>query len=190
MAKFASLIFDLDGTLSDSVPMILRSSQATHERLGLPWSEEAAKKYIGRPMYETAAEFAPGREEEYRTIFAEYNMLYIPKMIRPFAGVPSLLAKLQEADVPMCIVTSRLQWGADWSVEILNIKDYFTKVFGVEARLCGRRPGGYCLRQGGRYAGDWRGLGRWQQGGLAGSRRGLLRGGRECTGALAFVVVI
>ena len=133
MAKFASLIFDLDGTLSDSVPMILRSSQATHERLGLPWSEEAAKKYIGRPMYETAAEFAPGREEEYRTIFAEYNMLYIPKMIRPFAGVPSLLAKLQEADVPMCIVTSRLQWGADWSVEILNIKDYFTKVFGVEA---------------------------------------------------------
>ena len=132
MAKFASLIFDLDGTLSDSVPMILRSSQATHERLGLPWSEEAAKKYIGRPMYETAAEFAPGREEEYRTIFAEYNMLYIPKMIRPFAGVPSLLAKLQEADVPMCIVTSRLQWGADWSVEILNIKDYFTKVFGVD----------------------------------------------------------
>ena len=87
MAKFASLIFDLDGTLSDSVPMILRSSQATHERLGLPWSEEAAKKYIGRPMYETAAEFAPGREEEYRTIFAEYNMLYIPKMIRGGRGI-------------------------------------------------------------------------------------------------------
>ena len=113
MSKFAALIFDLDGTLSDSVPMILRSSLATHEKMGLPWDEEQAKSFIGRPMYETAAAFAPGREQEYMDNFREYNFLYIPKMIRPFAGIPTLIAKLQEAAVPMCIVTSRLQWGAD-----------------------------------------------------------------------------
>lgn len=133
MAKFAALVFDLDGTLSDSVPMILRSSLATHEKMGLPWDEEQAKSFIGRPMYETAAEFAPGREQEYMDNFREYNFLYIPKMIRPFAGIPTLIAKLQEAEVPMCIVTSRLQWGADWSAEILGIQSYFTKIFGVEA---------------------------------------------------------
>lgn len=133
MANFDALVFDLDGTLSDSVPMILRSSQATHEKMGLPWAEDAAKSFIGRPMYETAAEFAPGREQEYMDNFREYNFLYIPKMIRPFAGIPTLMVKLQEADVPMCIVTSRLQWGADWSAEILGIKSYFVKIFGVEA---------------------------------------------------------
>lgn len=133
MSKFAALIFDLDGTLSDSVPMILRSSMATHEKMGLPWNEEQAKSFIGRPMYETAAAFAPGREQEYMDNFREYNFLYIPKMIRPFAGIPTLIAKLQEAAVPMCIVTSRLQWGADWSAEILGIQSCFVKIFGVEA---------------------------------------------------------
>lgn len=133
MARFKGLIFDLDGTLSDSVAMILKSSSSTHERLGLPWDEATCKEYIGRPMYETAARFAPGQEEEYRRIFGEYNMLYIPKMIKPFPGVLALLAGLQEQDVAMSILTSRLQWGADWSVEILGIEKYFVKVWGVEA---------------------------------------------------------
>lgn len=133
MPKFGGLVFDLDGTLSDSVAMILKSSSSTHEKMGLPWEEAACRAYIGRPMYETAAAFAPGREEEYRQTFADFNMVYLPKMIKPFPGVLSLLAGLQEHEVPMSIVTSRLQWGADWSVEILGIEKYFTAVMGVEA---------------------------------------------------------
>jgi pyrophosphatase PpaX len=35
--------------------------------------------------------------------------------------------------VELAIVTSRLQWGADWSAEILGIESYFTAILGVEA---------------------------------------------------------
>lgn len=133
MPKFAGLIFDLDGTLSDSVPMILKSSESTHQKMGLPWAEADVSRFIGRPLYETAACFAPGREEEYIKTFGEFNMLYMPKMIKPFPGTVSLLAKLQEMGVPLGIVTSRLQWGADWSAELLGIKSYFTVIMGVEA---------------------------------------------------------
>lgn len=133
MPKFSGLIFDLDGTLSDSVPMILRSSESTHQKMGLPWDKEASSRFIGRPLYETAACFAPGREEEYIKTFGEFNMVYLPKMIKPFPGIVSLLAKLQEDGVGLAIVTSRLQWGADWSADILGIKSYFTAIMGVEA---------------------------------------------------------
>ncbi len=133
MPKFSGLIFDLDGTLSDSVPMILKSSESTHAKMGIPWDEAAVTRFIGRPLYETGAYFAPGRVDEYIETFREYNMVYLPKMIKPFPGVVSLLAKLQESGVALAIVTSRLQWGADWSAEILGIGSYFTAIMGVEA---------------------------------------------------------
>ncbi len=133
MPKFAGLLFDLDGTLSDSVPMIMKSSESTHAKMGLPWNPAEVVRFIGRPLYETGAYFAPGRVEEYIETFREYNTVYLPKMIKPFPGVVSLLAKLQEAGVGLAIVTSRLQWGADWSAEILGIQSYFTAILGVEA---------------------------------------------------------
>ena len=133
MLKYQAIIFDLDGTLSDSVPMILKSSESVHQRMGLPWQAEEVSAFIGRPLTETAAAFAPGREEEYLAYFREYNLLYMPKMIRPFPGILSLLTKLQERDVRLGIVTSRHQWGADWSVELLGIRDYFDCIIGVEA---------------------------------------------------------
>lgn len=133
MPKFAGLIFDLDGTLSDSVPMIMKSAESVHGKLDLPWDAEEFAQFIGRPLYETAAFYAAGREQEYLELFREYNMLYMPKMIKPFPGIPTLLAKLQDKGVPLAIVTSRLQWSTEWSLELLGIKGYFTAVLGVEA---------------------------------------------------------
>lgn len=133
MAKFAGLIFDLDGTLSDSVPMILKSSESTHAKMGIPWDAAAVACFIGRPLYETGVYFAPDRVDEYIETFREFNMVYLPKMIKPFPGVVSLLAKLQDSGMELAIVTSRLQWGADWSAEILGIQSYFTAIMGVEA---------------------------------------------------------
>lgn len=132
MSKFKGIVFDLDGTLSDSVAMILKSSESTHSKMGLPWDKEAVSAFIGRPLVETAACFAPGREAEYLENFKEYNMMYMPKMIKPFPGVPTLLAKLQEAGAGLAIVTSRHQWGADWSLEILGLEGVFDAVLGAE----------------------------------------------------------
>lgn len=133
MPKFKGIIFDLDGTLSDSVAMILKSSESTHQKMGLSWDKDEVSAFIGRPLMETAACFAPGREDEYIENFGEFNMIYMPKMIKPFPGVPTLLAKLQEGGAQLGIVTSRHQWGADWSVEILGLEGRFGVVCGVEA---------------------------------------------------------
>lgn len=135
MPKFSGIVFDLDGTLSDSVAMILKSSESTHKKMGLPWNKDEVSAFIGKPLVETAACFAPGREDEYIKNFGEFNLLYMPKMIKPFPGVPTLLSKLQQAGVAMAIVTSRHQWGADWSMELLGIKDYFTAVLGCDASV-------------------------------------------------------
>lgn len=133
MPNFKGVIFDLDGTLSDSVAMILKSSESTHQKMNLPWERDAVSAFIGRPLMETAACFAPGREAEYIENFGEFNMIYMPKMIKPFPGVPTLLARLQERGCQLGIVTSRHQWGADWSVEILGLDGCFGVVCGVEA---------------------------------------------------------
>lgn len=132
MPKFKGIVFDLDGTLSDSVEMILQSSKSTHSRMGLSWDKEAVSAFIGRPLVETAACFAPGREAEYLENFKEFNIMYMPKMIKPFPGVPALLARLQETGARLAIVTSRHQWGADWSLEILGLDGLFDAVLGAE----------------------------------------------------------
>lgn len=135
MANYQGVIFDLDGTLSDSVPLILASSQYTHQKLGLPWQEAEQRSWIGKPLYQCAAYYCGDDQEKverYLQLFREYGKEHIAEMIRPFPGVMALLQQLQQQGVKICIVTSRLRWSAELSCDVLGLWPYLTALIGVE----------------------------------------------------------
>ena len=131
--KYNGVIFDLDGTLSDSVPCILKCSALTHRAMGIPWDEAEQRKSIGKPLYQCALELVgESRVDEYLQTSKRFSEKYLAEMIRPFPGIIELLQKLNEAGVKMCVATSRLKWGADLSCEKIGAAPYLTRIIGVE----------------------------------------------------------
>ena len=65
-----AFLFDLDGTLNDSVPLITYVSQLTYHDLGLERTVEQIKKTIGVPLVQTGEEiYGPGNGDIYRLAY-------------------------------------------------------------------------------------------------------------------------
>ena len=102
-----AVIFDLDGTLSDSIHSIKYSGDRTMERFGYgPFSEEQYKYFVGDGAANLVRRaLSAGGDTElihfeeayalYREIFRE-NCMY---RVRPYEGIPELLAALKAQHV-------------------------------------------------------------------------------------------
>ena len=51
--KTQTILFDLDGTVADSIPVILETSRLGCLDLGIPWDENRVKGLIGLPLLDT-----------------------------------------------------------------------------------------------------------------------------------------
>ena len=131
--KFAAVVFDLDGTLSDSVPCILHCSRLVHEAMGLPWDEEEQRSYISLPLKDTAALFCgEDRVEEYLSRFKEQNTIWLPKLLKAFDGIPELLKDLQAAGVALAVATSRQYYGTEISLKSIGIWQYMQAIVAAD----------------------------------------------------------
>lgn len=109
------VIFDLDGTLSDSIHSIKYSGDRTMERFGYgPFSVEQYKYFVGdgaANLVRRALEAGGDRELThfreaytlYREIFRE-NCMY---QVRPYNGIPELLAALRAREVKIAVLSNK-----------------------------------------------------------------------------------
>ncbi len=132
IGKYKGIIFDLDGTISNSVPCIMKCSELVHREMGIPWDAESQLKSIGKPLYQCGQELVPDRVEEYLATTRRYNEKYLGEMGEPFEGIISLLRDLHAAGAQMCIATSRLKWGADLSCDKIGATPYLQRIIGIE----------------------------------------------------------
>ena len=104
-------IFDIDGTLVDSVDLHALSWQEAFARFGHEVSFERARSQIGKggdqllPVFLSEAEVADHGEamEAFRgTLF---KSKYLP-MVRPFSAVPELLRRVREAGLKVAAASS------------------------------------------------------------------------------------
>lgn len=105
------ILFDLDGTLTDSAPGIIRCVQYALEKCGKgSWDAADLFRFIGPPLTEsfqkfcgmTAAEADTGLEY-YRERFARVGM-YENSV---YGGVPELLQTLRQANKTLAVATSK-----------------------------------------------------------------------------------
>jgi phosphoglycolate phosphatase len=135
-----TVFFDLDGTLTDPKPGIVRSIQHALERLNRPVpAEEDLLWCIGPPLRasfvsllgdDTDADLAVGF---YRDRFGDIG-LYENEV---YPGISALLAALTEAGWTLHVATSKPHVYARRIVEHFQLSGYFGEVFGSE--LSGER---------------------------------------------------
>lgn len=138
-----AVIFDLDGTLSDSIHSIKYSGDRTMEVFGYgPFSVEQYKYFIGDGAANLVRRaLAAGGDVElthfeeayalYREIFRE-NCMY---RVRPYDGIPELLATLKAQQVKIAVLSNKPHAETVNVIESLFGKDYFDAIEGQKEGL-------------------------------------------------------
>lgn len=104
----SALLFDLDGTLIDSVELIVRSYQhSTALHLGQPLAREAIVPTIGLSLEAILEGLAPGRGPVLVATYREYMRANHDTLVRPHAGALATLRDLRERGYRLGIVTSK-----------------------------------------------------------------------------------
>ncbi len=131
----AALLFDLDGTLIDSIELILGSARYAFDGFaGRAPSDEEWRTGIGRPLQTVLREYAPDDAEAQRlfTRYREYQLEHHDRLVSAYAGVVDTLRGFAEAGHPMALVTSKSDWMAVKALLHVGLSELVPVVVGCD----------------------------------------------------------
>ena len=133
MSKYDLVLYDLDGTLWDSIPLIMESLKKAYEIVlgGTDRSDEDLMSYIGKPLGDTFAMHDNETKNRLTEAYLEYNCARMRENVIPlFPGVCDFLSKIQASGVMQGVVTSKRESSAMITIDLLELGGYFdTMVF-------------------------------------------------------------
>ena len=146
MKPIKNVLFDLDGTLTDSVRGITNCFRYTLDRLSLPVLTEAELfLFIGPPLHQTFAELLGTSDRAavekavaiYRQKFDETGWLENDL----YPDVPKMLAALRLCDYRLFVATSKDENAARKILRHFGLNSYFTEISGSDpaGRLADKR---------------------------------------------------
>ncbi|HKU63342.1 MAG TPA: HAD-IA family hydrolase [Gemmatimonadales bacterium] len=115
MTTLRTVLFDLDGTLIDSVRLILDSYHHTLAAHGLPpRTDDDWLRGVGTPLTSQFAEYRDDRGtlEALIATYRQYNLEHHDRMVTVYPGVVAAVQALKEAGVATGLVTSKNRSGA------------------------------------------------------------------------------
>ncbi len=172
------ILFDLDGTITDSGEGIINSLKYTLKAYGISnYDEKALYKFLGPPLIESFMEIlrfdelkAQEAVDKYREYFRDFGIFEN----RMYKGIESLLKSLATDERKIILATSKAEVFAVRILEHFNISDYFWAVAGSE--LNGTRTKKSEVI---RYALDKAGIGELNSAVMIGDRKHDILGAKE-----------
>lgn len=117
-----TVLFDLDGTIADTVPLIIATYKRTVlTHLGWEPTVEQCKEWIGRSMTDTFQAMAPDRAEELAADYLEWNLANHREYVHAFDGVSELIDALEASGRDYGVVTSKRHKSALLSLECVEL---------------------------------------------------------------------
>ncbi len=108
--RYAGVVFDYDGTLVDTVPLIVAShDHALRTVLGHSLPESQLRAGIGTPLIDQMRVFAPDRADELLRAYLAWNHANTARLIARFDGIDEVLAGLARAGIPIGVATSKMR---------------------------------------------------------------------------------
>ena len=135
------VIFDLDGTLLDTIGDLGAAVDHAMELRGFPThTVEEYKTMVGHGVRNLVAMALPEEHRDEATVdaalsdFRKWYESHIDVLTRPFPGIPELLRDLDGRGVKLAVASNKFQEGAD-----VLIKEFFPDIRFVA--VLGDRPG-------------------------------------------------
>ncbi len=129
-----AIVFDLDGTLVDSLPDIVASFRHAFTELGIEApSETLVRSEVGLPLESMYQRFAPS--EAVAALAAAYRRHYpehFADRSRPYPGVPELLAELRARGYAVAVATTKRSDMATRFVHAMGLADAIDHVQGTD----------------------------------------------------------
>ncbi len=132
---WSAILFDLDGTITDSAPAITSSLARTFALLGRPVpSDTELLAYVGPPLVAAFTEYAGMTPDEAVEAVAVYRADYSgPASLDTavYPGVAGLLERIHDAGIPLALATSKPEHTAIAILEHFELDRFFTVVVGA-----------------------------------------------------------
>lgn len=141
MKIYNTVLFDLDGTISDSGRGITNSVKYSLEKFGIEESDyEKLKRFVGPPLYDSYESFYGFSHEKAVKAVGYYREYYNADGIfelELYDGIIDLLKYIQESGRKIILATSKPEIYAEKIAEHFGFKEYFDNISG--SLLDGRR---------------------------------------------------
>ena len=129
-----TVLFDLDGTLTDSGEGIINCAALALRHFGLPVpSREEMRVFVGPPLYETCQKFGVPADKTDEAIRV-YRSRYIPTGMfenTPYPGVKALLKALKSEGYTLYVATSKPEEMSVTILEKFGLAPYFDRICGA-----------------------------------------------------------
>ena len=130
-----AILFDLDGTLIDSIELILGA--ARHAFVGFAGrapTDEEWRAGIGRPLQTVLREYAPDDAEAARLFsrYREYQLEHHDRLVRPYEGIVETVQWLADEGHPMALVTSKSDWMAEKALVLVGMDRLIPTIVGCD----------------------------------------------------------
>ncbi len=133
--RFRAVIFDLDGTLADTLSDIAEAMNRALEAHDLPTLEpDAYRTLVGEGVERLVKRAVPtDRPELIGPVLDDLKRYYAEHMLdrtTAYSGIPELLDRLTERQIPMAIVSNKPEPATRWMVERMFDRWHFAAVVG------------------------------------------------------------
>lgn len=131
------VLFDLDGTLADTIPLLLASMHAAYAAIGGIVPEERAwLRGMGTPLRAQFMHFESNdlaRVEALIGVYRDFQVDNLAIFVKEYVGVRELLIALRERGHPIAVVTGKGEWMAHLTLKQVDLLDPFEVIVGAEA---------------------------------------------------------
>jgi len=131
----STFLFDLDGTIIDSIELILTSYRHTIKvHRGFEPSDDVWMRGLGTPLWVQFREWSddPTEIQAMVATYREYNLANHDAMVRPYDGVVEQIRALAARGKRLGLVTSKLRAGARRGLKIAGVEELFTIIVAAD----------------------------------------------------------
>jgi pyrophosphatase PpaX len=131
-----AVLFDLDGTLIDSIELILRSMRHAFAARGATVPSDAEwLAGVGTPLPAMFAQFAEGESQVADLIssYREFQLEHHDLLVRAYDAVEETLTLLRDKGHPLGVVTSKSDWLARRGLEHVGVAHLFDTIVGCDS---------------------------------------------------------
>ena len=135
MPRYQAVLFDLDGTLLDSVRLILDSYHHTLASHGLPArSDDHWLAGLGTPLRVQFQEWGddPAQIEAMVLTYREYNLTHHDRQVSPYPGIVEMVSAVRATGRRMALVTSKNREGARRGLRVLGLDGAMEVIVGAD----------------------------------------------------------